>query len=359
MRKLLAPLLVFILMIMPIACGGEADAPADTQPERNNGEEITLVTPDGTEEKISLEDIEELPATTETISQETDDGTEEFQITGATLEEIASFADVGVDDIEAMVLLAGDGYSVEVPGDIIAAHGVIFAYEIDGEDLEEGSAPLRAYLPGSESMYWVKNLERIELSASVEELDSVQRIYFLETVFSGLEEEYEDGDLAVPADEILEYAGDGNSVFFSAADGFEKTEDREVFAEHFLVTTGDTAPAFRGRELPRGMHVRDIVHFKVGEAAFYSVRRGPEVFATEDIEEVSGVPLSLLAESLKLKEEDQLILEATDGYEVEIEYGDLSSGVVYLRDSGDVAVIFENLPKSSHVKDLLCLRAAE
>ncbi|MFO7942125.1 MAG: molybdopterin-dependent oxidoreductase [Bacillota bacterium] len=360
MRKILAPIVVLMLMIALLACAGESETPADAEPEEGNAQGITLVAPDGTEKEVSLGEIRELPATAEEISRETDEGREEFEVTGTTLENLSSFVDVDTEALESMVLVAGDGYSVEVPGDILENHDVIFAYELDGEPLAEGSAPLRAYLPGAESMYWVKNLVRIEFSASAEEIGGVGSIYFLETLFAELDgEDYEEDDRAVPTADILEYAGEGDSVFFLAADGFEKTEDREIFAEHHIVTTGETAPAFRGPELPRGMHVRDIVYFAVGKVAFYSVNRGPETFATEEIEDVPGVSLSQLAESVDLQTEGAFVLEATDGYEVEVEAEDLASGVVYLLESGEVAVAFRDLPKSANVKGLLCVRASE
>ncbi len=66
-----------------------------------------------------------------------------------------------------------------------------------------------------------------------------------------------------------------------------------------------------------------------------------------------------LVDAVGLAEVDALVLEAVDGYSVEIGWGDLSRGVIYIRDSGEVSVAFDDLPRSANVRDLLRIGTGE
>lgn len=364
-RLLIATLIIATLVHG--ACGGGTtpatgpapDEPAPALDDPWLDEIITVVDPGGTSREFSVRDLRELDATTQEITRETDDGVQEFRVTGVLLETLCSQMGVEPGAVIELTLAAGDGYAVSVPRDVLAAHTVIFAYEIDGEPLAEGTAPLRAYLPGSETMYWARNLVRIEFHAGSQAAPTTDAILFLETIFAhaGLQR-YGDTDRALRTSELLAYAGSGDYVFMGAADGFGKVEQRDIFARESIVTSGDAAPAFRGPDLPRGMHVRDLVWLIVGDTAFYSVRRGPELYDTVTVGDENGVSLALLAGALQLAEAQAYVLEAADGYSVQIDGNALGLGVVYIRDSGEVSSAFDELPSSTSIRDLLSIRVA-
>lgn len=361
-RFLIATVIIAALILS--ACGSATAPASEPTPEEATSdpwlnEIITVVEPGGTAREFSVRDLRELDAITETITRETDGGGQEFVVTGVQLEVLC--AEIGIDaaTVTELTLIAGDGYSVSVPEDVLGAHSVIFAYEIDGETLQEGTAPLRAYLPGSETMYWAKNLVRIELHGASQVMPTTETIFFLETIFAHAElQNYGDMDRAMRASDLLTHACTGGYIFMGAADGFEKTEHRDIFIQEFIVTTGSTAPAFRGPDLPRGMHVRDLVWLIVGDTAFYSVNRGPDLFDTATVGDQDGVSLALLATALQLAEAETYILEASDGYSVQIDGSDLDLGVVYVRDSGEVSSAFDELPRNTSIRDLLSIRMA-
>ncbi len=285
MRKTWLVVMVLVLMTAAIGCGDTSTDPGDADDIGLNPEEtVVLVTPNKGESELSLREITELESITLEIERDTDDGPEEFEITGVTLDAMAEAVDVDPATLEGLILVAGDGYSVEVSAEVLSDHEAVFAYYVDGEALSGDSAPLRAFFPGSETMYWVRNLVRIEFIGSAERAVAASEIYLLETLFATMEEVDYGGEAAVRASDILEYAKGEGRVFMAATDGFEKSEGADIFSEHFVVTTGDTAPAFRGEELPRGMHVRDLVWLTVGETAFYSAARGGELLQILDVE---------------------------------------------------------------------------
>ncbi len=353
---------ILIIALMLGACGQASDPPETEEPDPTPDpwldEIITVVDPSGAIHDFTIADLRELEPVTEEITRERDEGTEQYEVTGVLLETLALGLGINRESIQAMTLTAGDGYAVNVPPEVLGAHRVIFAYEIEGEPLFEGTAPLRAFIPDSEAMYWVKNLTEIALQVAPEaDIQASEAIFFLETIFAHAEPKpYGDDDEAIPTTNLLEYAGDGDPILMFAADGFEKIEQRDVFADAFIVVSGDTAPAFRGPDLPPGMHVRDLVWIQVGDTSFYSAKRGPAVWDTTTSGDQTGVSLSLLAEALQLAPAEAYALKAADGYSVEVAAEDLDRGVVYIRESGEVAVAFDDLPRRADIKDLLSMK---
>ncbi|MFO8060793.1 MAG: molybdopterin-dependent oxidoreductase [Bacillota bacterium] len=358
-RRLIVPLAaILVVTLLLFGC-----APRETEdtPEAQAGDEdaITVVCERSGETEITIAELKQMRAITADIVRETDDGTEEYEIRGALLDGVLDLVGEKIEDLDGIRFVAGDGYAVNVPGEIVAGRDIIFAYEIDGEPLREGTRPIRVFIPDEESMYWVKNVVEIELLYP-EETVEINQIVFLETRFSELETvEYEDGDLAVRTGELVALIPPAESVSMTAADGFNKTEEYDTFIDAFMKVTGPDAPAFRSPDLPAGMHVRDLVWLSCGDTAFFSVTRGSEILDSASAGDHQGVSLAHLAEQLGLLEAESYILEAVDGYEVEVTREDLALGIVYLRDDGQVASAFEDLPKNTSVKGLLLLKVAE
>lgn len=230
--------------------------------------------------------------------------------------------------------------------------------------MHEDTRPIRAFIPEEEAMYWVSNLVEIELvgydaEISDQEASTLEEINFLETLVLELDEidyEGEDEGKAVKTSDLFSDLDTTQDVYLLASDGFDKNEEYKTFIDAYILTEGDNTPAFRSPELPRGMHVRDLVWILTGETGFFSVEQGMEKFEEMSVEDDTGVSLKDLVDKFGLSESDKYELEAIDGYSVEIDREDLSSGIVYIRDSGEVSSAFDGLPRSKAVKDLLSIR---
>ena len=352
--------LVLLVAAFGFACGGSEEPRPPTANSPDEEAQLVVVDSAGESIELSLEDLRILPAVTREITREENGQSRDHEISGVLLDELLDSVAIDPREIQDLTLLAADGYSVRVEADLLADHEMIIAYIVDGESLGPDDGPLRAFIPGASSMYWVRNLSRLELSRVPVAAESLKSIIFLETASGEIESsEYGDGDLAIRTRDLVTETEDLREVRFFAADGFEKTEQLDVFLEEFLVITGETAPAFRGPELPRGMHVRDIAYFIAGNRGYYSVSRGPELLDLTDVDDERGVSFATLVAAMNLAEAETYILEAVDGYAVEVAAEDLSRGIVFVDDEGRVTSLFEDLPKNTRVRDLLTIRAAE
>ena len=359
-RTFFIPVLVIALFSIGVAggCGGEG---GDAAPDYSGEDDAVVIRCEITgDSEFNVAELMTLPDVSRQVIRETDDGRDEYEVRGVLLDELLDNLAVARDELDGIRVVAGDGYSVNVPHAIVMEHEIILAYEIEGEALNEDSRPLRVFIPGEEPMYWVRNVVEIELLRPEEQASEVREIIFLESATDMVDAvQYDDGQEAVKTADLLAGVTGSESVFMMAVDGFTKTEQHDVFSGAYLVTTGEDAPAFRSPDLPRGMHVRDLAWFITGHSAFYAVARGPELHGTVYVEDRVGVSLALLADELGLKVADRYILEATDGYEVDISRDDLQLGIVYMRDDGQVASAFDGLPRNTAVRGLLSLRIAQ
>ncbi len=350
---------VLTLTLLMSACGSEEQRAG---PDHYTGEDDSiLVTCERSgETEFGVAALMEMDPVTGDIVRETDDGREEYEVRGVPFSGVLASVGGKLEDLDGIRLVAGDGYSVSVPRDIVIGETIILAYEIRGEPLDEKIRPIRVFIPGQESMYWVRNLVEIELLYPEERSAEIEKIVFLETRVFGLEVvDYEDGDLAVRTADLLAGIAPSDAVHMTAADGFTKAEDYDIFIDAFIKVTGADAPAFRSPDLPRGMHVRDLVWFSTGSTALFSVTRGLEALDPVSVAGETGASLVELAGELGLAAAETYLLEAVDGYTVEVSQGDLDLGIVYVRDSGEVAAVFEGLPRSTAVRGLLSLKVVE
>ncbi len=358
--------LLIAFMLVFAGCADEAAEPTEPAREYTGEDDFFTLSCEVTgETEFSVKQLmTEYPAETREIVRETDDGEDRYDIKGVLLEELLSEAGAEIGDLDGVRFIAGDGYAVDVPQEILEEHEVILAYEIAGEPLWEDTRPLRAFIPGEEAMYWVKNLVEVELGHPEETAAEIKQLVFIETAAEVIDsvpyhDGYDEEQKAVKTVDLLADVTLSDSVCMMATDGFEKTEDYDVFVDAFIVMSSDDAPAFRSPEMPRGMHVRDLAWFTVGDTAFISVSRSPELLGEASVDEDVGVSLSALAEELGLLDADEYVLEASDGYTAEVSSEDLEAGIVFFRDSGEVASVFEDLPRSTAVKDLLMLKVAD
>lgn len=254
---------------------------------------------------IPLAVIKGLPQLTEDVVAVNSAGNEShFSATGALFGDLLAQYGKTQENILGIRLIASDGYSIDVPREVLAKRQIILAYEVDGLPLDEGSAPLRIVIPGERPMYWVRNLTEIEIIDQVTAAE-VQSIRFLETwaEVESLENYayHTDLDQAInlgKALQSLELDQEPSRVFLKAADGFEKSEATAVFRSGYIKMTGINAPLFLSAELPKGMHVKDIVFFTLADNGFVSLTQALNYYGPQMVDDVVGIKLAVLLADL-------------------------------------------------------------
>jgi len=371
-RRGLVFFLVFCLTVVTIlpACSTEAGVEKSSEssnPGDKTAESLTI-SYRGQDTSISMEEILQLDEVTRDVTPVPKDGEEKTtkNVKGVLLEDVfQKFLGISQNDLQAIILIAGDGYSIEVSSDLLQTKEIMLAYEVDGKPLEGWEKPLRSVVPDVFEMYWVKNLTRIEIVEAREETQVV-RIIMMDTRISDLPgqdyEYYEDTDRAVRVGDLLFDFNENkipDTVFVKGADGLEKNEKVDNFMGAFIKYTGQDAPMFLSEDLPKGMWIKKILYFVYGGSAYFSMQSGYEIMDKKAVEGKESIKLADILSTSGLEQSEKYLFKALDDYSVEIESDSIDLGYVYIQDNGLPAVYFEGLTKNTKVKDLIYIGVSE
>jgi hypothetical protein len=368
MKRFLCVVLAVMLLLSLAACSpkqpqAETGVEGDALPA---GEKITIVSADSSEKDIFIADIMKLPVTEKEVISVNSAGNEnKFTVKGALLSDVLRTLGMDQKSLSSIRLVAGDGYMMEVPPEVLAARDIIIAYEIDGEPLQEKTRPARIIIPEERAMYWVRNLVKIEILQARKAL-SLIRLLFLETALQNFEQHdytyYESLDKAVTAADFfrdIAMEGSSDTVHMKAVDGLEKNEKTEVFENGYIKITGVDTPAFVSPEIPKGMYVKNILWFAKSDTGYISYTNASGYFPTSKVDDREGIRLSDVFSEVSMDDGEAYLFTAIDGYSIEIEKEDIAKGLIFLRDSGEVSVMFEGLPKNTSVRGLLSVETVK
>lgn len=320
--------------------------------------------------EVAFNDLYAMETVTKDMTNLTSDGeVKKVNVTGVKLNDILASKNISQKDFETIRLIAGDGYSIDVPKDIISEKDIVLAFEFDGQSLEKNVQPIRAAIDDVRSMYWTSNLVKINFvkneGSDENAASSGKKIIFIETAKKSLEEQeytyYESADKAIKVDDLFKkYIPKATSdVNFVAADGFEKSEESDILLQGFIKTTGKDIPLFSSPELPKGMQVKNILSLTCGDTSFLSAANSLKNFTSRDVKNKTGAAIDEVIKAGNLKA-DSYIFTSSDGYNVEISKKDLDKGIIYEDKDGVYSVKFsEELPKSTNVKDVISVEVGK
>lgn len=356
--------LLFTLILLLTACSSSNTSDVEISKDVNSDLKNEIIITGLTEDELILtvEEIRELETVSKEVTSVNSSGEEKtFEATGTLLQNILEQQGFSQRDLMGIRFVAGDGYSIEVPKDILDKRDIILVYEIDGAPLESKSLPLRVVIPDERAMYWVGNLKTIEVLEGVEKSE-VSKILFLETLKETMNLEdynyYNSVDKAIKTQDLLKNTEADNiseTVYIKAADGLEKNETLSNFEVAYIKMTGSDIPTFLSPDMPKGMYVKDIFYFSYDTTAWISYEKAQEKLENLDVEKVKGIKVVDVLKEITFAEDQTYIFMATDGYVVEIDANDLSKGILYQDEKGRLNVFFEGLPKNTRVKDLLSI----
>ena len=111
---------------------------------------------------ITVKDLKAMDC--ETVKTEsTSDKIGKVRATGPTLETVLAQQGVALKDVSKVTFYGKDKYDYSLKKDYISEHDIILAFGIDGEPLDEESAPCRIIIPKSDSAYWLRMLDKITI----------------------------------------------------------------------------------------------------------------------------------------------------------------------------------------------------
>jgi|GEM_PF-413143 len=348
----------------------EAEAPQEQETEMLHYEGELVFKGDEISFAIPYDEIYKREPVTRDVHHISSSGEEsDNQVTGIVLGDLLAEQGIAKGDYSSVRFTAADGYAIDVPQEILAAKEIILAYKFDGEVLDEKKMPLRVAIDGERSMYYVSNLASVEFFKSDVVETAVEanekKIVLLETATAALPSEiftyYENEDQAILMADLMQahVSNEFAKVRFVASDGFEKIESADVINQGFLKITGEDAPLFTGRDLPKGMNVKAVTLMEAADTSFVSAAQAIALLGEFTANEKTGVCLADLVHLAGL-DADYLVLAADDGYSVEVPKAALKDGVVYVNSDGTNTVKFTAAyPKNTKIKNLLTIAAGD
>lgn len=362
-RKILFAAVMMIVLLLAGCAGSQGEQMQEEQQPVADTNAITLAGEDLGEVTVLVSDMKKMTAVTRDVVAVDSSGDENpFAVKGALLDDVLATVGKKQRELGALRFVAGDGYMIEVPHEILAARDVILAYEINGEPLQERTRPVRAVIPEERAMYWVRNLIRIELLAAGKAMP-IEKLFLLDSAVATMQLHdytyYEAVDKAVSAGDLFAGVTEGDTVCMKSSDGLEKNEKSEVFASGYLKVTGEEVPAFVSPDLPKGMYVKDILWLSKAQTGYFSVAEGFGYFTLVQQDGQEGIALSEILAEVGMADSPAYLFTASDGYSAEIAQADIEKGVLYLNESGEPAVYFAGLPKNTNVKGLLSIEVKQ
>lgn len=250
------------------------------------------------------------PVTLTAVSISSSGEEKEVVATGVTLGAILEEYGASPADFAAVLTVASDGYSIEIPGEILHSRDILIAYEVNGEPQS-----LRTVIPDERAMYWSKFLSRIELlGAEQVAAQPITQLLLLESAISLLADRcepyqyYDKTGSALPIAALLEQCIEQQLqtpvgfVQIRSTDQLEKSERYDVFRQQYILYEGveEDVPLFIGPDLPVGMRVKQLLTVQVGPVCVASLDMAQQVeqppLALADFMELAGLPLEDWAE---------------------------------------------------------------
>ncbi len=357
--------LMLVLVFSLTACTEPAANPAESADYSYEG--ALRFTGLANEFEVAFNDIYAMESVDRTITGVTSaEEVETNHVTGGVLLETL-LAEHGVSkaDYSMIRLIAGDGYAIDVPAEVLHDREIILAFEYDGQFLDDKKQPLRVAIDDVRTMYYVSNLAEINFSAGSGSASTANKVVVFETAANGLDTEdyvyYDSTDQAIKvADLYNAYVMTApENVEFMAADGFEKSELYETLMTGYFKVTGENVPMFTAPDLPKGMMIKQIMKMDCGDVMFVSFANAIDTLTERTVGDYTGAALEEVFTMLGLKGETYT-LTATDGYSADIRHADLELGIAYLHPDGFYSVKFDSDElKSASIKDLLTIEVTK
>lgn len=358
---------VIILTLSVISCSSPAQKDETNTANQGSASEKLVIkglldkeVSIGTDELKTMQQVEKKVTAVDSAGKKTD-----YTVKGPLFDDVLKKYGKSQKELKGIRLVAGDGYSIEVPADVLKNRDIILALVVDGKELDSRSKPMRAVVPDERAMYWVKNLTAIEVLENVEKAEA-KRVIFIDTVPSSVPVQeynyYESKDKAFKTCDLLnKFKGnlDSDFLFIKSTDKLMKNETKDNFLKGYIKFTGTDSPAFVSDVLPVGMQVKNVLWFSYGEDVYFSAAGSLTYFEKISLDGKDGVKLSDITKEAGTSSSAKYVLTGVDGYTSEIESKDLENGLIYNDEKDGVSIYFKDLPKNTNIKGLLSISAKD
>lgn len=368
MKKIFAILTMFAALCMITACQSQPSKAESTAENLSQNAafaatsgSFTLKNVEGTDVTVDVKEIVELEPITKKVVQKTTSGESTITVTGADFNKLLEKHKLSQDKLQSLRFEAVDGYSMEIPSEVLANRQILLVYSVDSKPLTEKEAPIWVVIPEERAMYWVKNIQYIHLNETAASAAvTAGKITFMETAFQKLTSADYDGEKTVLGNELLETAGMNEKtakLTIFAADGLIKSETFQILSSALISTEGEYAPKITGDKIPEGMRVKNLLSICADENALVSFNSCLVATGSTTMGEKTGIAVSKLFKLLSMNEAEFYTFTAADGYTKDIAKSDIAKGIILMNDKGELETYFDGLPKNTCVRNLASIIA--
>lgn len=260
------------------------------------------------------------PVNADVISISSSGEENKMNIEGVSLKDVLSSKGIEITSYNSIRAVAGDGYSIEIPQEVLSQRNIILAYKMNGDFLKDKSRPIRVVIPNERAMYWARNVVEIVL---LKEKNTVEtgKIVFLETAYKLIPQTkymYQDSyDMVVPVKDLLSaYCPDCESdLNFVCRDSLKKSETKENALLSFIKISGKGSPLFLSPDLPGGMFVKNIHFFKQNNVCFYSLEK--------------NISIAEIMKNTGLLNSENYLITDLKGNKTKLKRDIISNGIIY------------------------------
>ena len=150
------------IIMITLVIGFCGCAPDDIDISGYADSEITITGAGGDDVSVSVAELKEMDCIS-VKTESTSDKIGKVKATGPTLDTVFENKGINLEDVAKITFHGTDDYEYSLQDDYIAEHDIILAFGIDGEPLNEEDAPCRIIIPESDSAYWLRMLDRIDV----------------------------------------------------------------------------------------------------------------------------------------------------------------------------------------------------
>ena len=158
MKQKVLTAIILLMMTLAIRTGCGTD---DIDISGYHDQTITLTGLAEQDITVTIDELKAMECVTKK-TESTSDKIGKVRATGPKLETLLAEQGVKLEDVSKITFHGKDKYDYSLKSDYIMEHDIILAFGIDGEPLDEESAPCRIIIPKSDSAYWLRLLDRID-----------------------------------------------------------------------------------------------------------------------------------------------------------------------------------------------------
>lgn len=352
-----------IILVITFSIGYSKVVSANGSVAPSTESQKILITCAGSKDiQVDVEEIKNLPSVQqEVVSVNSNGDKSTYTVKAGDFDNLLKKLNITKDSIGGLRFYCSDGYSVEVPENIIKTRHILLSYLKNGQDLGD-DGPIMIVIPDERAMYWAKKVTKIEIIKNTKKID-ITGLDFIEAIgkskIINSYKDYEGKNKAIKCSDLIKLINTKNKpdfVIIKAADKLEKNETLANFNKAYIKLTGKNAPEFTSQTMLAGMSVKGLLWFSYGEVACFSMTKGIGALNLINIGDKRGISLDNVFKLVSMKNASSYVMTARNGKKITIDGDNIKKAVVYKNKQEQVVIEIPSGVKNIKLEDVISVK---